>query len=322
MQEKKTMRAAAIDHFGGPEELKPHELPVPEIKPDEVLLHVEVAGIGSWDAFEREGGYAEMQGTEPKFPYVPGSEGAGTIAAVGDKVSGFKEGDRVYAAGFLNPNGGFYAEYVAIAADQVSHLPGELTLPQAAVMSGVATTALRGLDDTLKLKPGETILIFGAGGGIGHVTIQLAKRMGARVLAVASNDEGVKLAKQVGAHRAINGKTEHVLAAAREFAPNGIDTALLTAGGDAAELALQALRKDGRAAYPNGVQLVPKVPDGVQLSDYNGEPDADIIARLNKLIAAGPFEVHVAQTFPLDQAAEAHRMLNDSYLGKLALQVS
>src|ERR671910_26263 len=93
-----TMRAAAIDRFGGIETITLRTLPVPEVGPDEVLIRVEAAGVAGGDAYEREGGFAEMMGGEPKFPYVLGSEGAGTVAAVGERVNRFKEGERVYAA--------------------------------------------------------------------------------------------------------------------------------------------------------------------------------------------------------------------------------
>jgi NADPH:quinone reductase len=316
------MQAVALDQFGGPEALKLQTLPVPEVGPDEVLVRVESAGVGVWDPFEREGGYAEMLGIEPQFPYVLGSEGAGVVAAVGESVSRFKKGDRVYAAGFLNPKGGFYAEYAAVKAELVSHVPDGLTTEQAGVMSGVAITALRGLDDTLRLKPGESVMIFGASGGVGHMAVQLAKRMGARVFAVASGDDGVALAKSLGADAAENGQTDDLLAAARVFAPEGLAAALLTAGGETAEKALSAVRDGGRIAYPSGVQPEPQARSGVQVYSYYGDPDAEIIGRLNRLIGIGPFKAHIARTFPLDQAADAHRALNDHYLGKLALRVS
>jgi NADPH:quinone reductase len=316
-----TMRAVAIDRFGGIEEMAVCTLPVPEIGENDVLIRLEIAGVGEWDPFEREGGYAEMMGMEPAFPYVLGSEGAGTIEAVGERVSRFAPGDRVYALGFLNPKGGLYAEYAAVPEDLVAPVPDALTIEQAAVMGGVATTALRGLDDMLALKPGESVMIFGAGGGIGHVAVQLAKRMGARVFAVASGDDGVALAEKVGADAAVNGRASDVLAAARAFAPDGLDAALLTAGGDVAETALRALREGGRAAYPNGVQPEPRAPSGIRLDAFNGDPDRDIIDRLNRLIALGPFQVHIARTFPLAQAADAHRALGEHYLGKLALRV-
>jgi len=101
---QKTMRAAAINRFGGIEEIKLQMLPVPEIEPDEVLIRIESAGVGVWDAFEREGGFAKMFGVEPKFPYVLGSDGAGTVSAVGEQANRFKEGDRVYAAALINPS--------------------------------------------------------------------------------------------------------------------------------------------------------------------------------------------------------------------------
>lgn len=290
------MKAVAIDQFGGVEEMAVRTISVPEIGPDEVLVRIETAGVGEWDPFEREGGCAEMMGRTPAFPYVLGSEGAGTVAAVGERVTRFAPGDRVYALGFLNPKGGLYAEYAVVHEDLVAAIPDTLTMEQAGVVGGVGTTALRGLDDVLQLKAGESVLILGAGGGIGHVAVQLAKRMGARVFAVVSGDDGVALAERLGADAVVNGRAGDVSAAARAFAPDGIDAALLTVGGDAADQALRALREGGRAAYPNGVQPEPQAPAGIQLDAYNGEPDRDIITRLNRLIEAGSFNVHVART--------------------------
>ena len=147
---RKTMRAAAINRFGGIEEIKLQMLPVPEIEPDEVLIRIESAGVGVWDTFEREGGFAKMFGVEPKFPYVLGSDGAGTVSAVGEQANRFKEGDRVYAAALINPKGGFYAQYIAVKSANVSHIPGKLTIEEAGVMPSDAMTALRGLDDMLR----------------------------------------------------------------------------------------------------------------------------------------------------------------------------
>ncbi len=214
-----TMKAAAIDRFGGIETLTLHTLPVPEVGPEEVLIRVESAGVGAWDPFEREGGFARRFGTGEKFPYVLGTDGAGTVMRVGERVNGLKEGDRVYAAVLANPKGGFYAEFAAVNADNVSHIPGKLTTEQAGVVLSDALTALQGLDDMLGLKPGEMLLIFGAGGGIGHLAVQLAKRMGARVLAVASGEDGVALARRLGADDVINGRKDDVAAAARALRP-------------------------------------------------------------------------------------------------------
>src|SRR5882724_5338867 len=191
----KTMRAAALDRFGGVETIQMKTLPVPEPGPDEVLLRVESAGVGVWDPYEREGAFAKMFGTKPRFPYVLGSDGAGTIAAVGEKVRRFKEGDRAYALSLTNAKGGFYAEYAAVKEDNVSTIPKKLTVEQSGAMPSDALTALRGLDEILGLKRGESLMVFGAAGGIGHLAVQLAKRIGARVFAVASGDDGVALAK-------------------------------------------------------------------------------------------------------------------------------
>jgi NADPH:quinone reductase-like Zn-dependent oxidoreductase len=320
------MRAVAIDRFGGPEVLELRQLPVPEVGPGEVLIRVEAAGVGEWDPFEREGGYAALLGIEPTFPYVLGSEGAGVVAAVGEGVGRFEEGDRVYAAGFLNPKGGFYAEYAAVDADLVSRVPDRLTTKQAGAMAGAALTALRGLDDVLGVRPGEAVAIFGASGGVGHAAVQLAKLMGARVLAVASGADGVGLVERLGADAAVDGRAggaaDAVAEAARRFAPGGLDAALLCAGGEAAEGVLSAVRGGGRAAYPNGVRPEPRGGPGVRISAYNGDPDAEIIGQLDRLIEQGPFEVHVARTFPLEEARDAHRALESHYLGKLALRPS
>lgn len=316
-----TMRAVAMDWFGGPEVLKPRNLPVPEVGPGEVLIRVQAAGLGQWDPFEREGGYAVLLGIEAEFPYVLGSEGAGQVVAVGERVDRFEEGEKVYACGFLNPKGGFYAEYAAVDSGLVSHVPDRLTIEQAGAMSGVSITALRGLDDVLALKPGDSVMIFGASGGVGHVAVQLAKQLGARVFAVASGDDGVALVERLGADAAANGRTDDMPAAIERFAPAGLDAALLTAGGEAAEKALRAVRDGGRVAFPKGIQPEPKPRPGVRFSGYYGAPDSEIIGRLDRLIGTGPFEIHVAQTFPLDRAADAHRALDDHYLGKLALRL-
>lgn len=315
-----TMQAVAIDRFGGPETIHLQTLPVPEVGPDEVLIRVESAGVGVWDPFEREGGFARMFGTEPEFPYVLGSEGAGTVVAVGDEVHRFRPGDRVYTAALTNPKGGFYAEYTAVKADNVSHVPDKLTTEQAGVMPVDAITALQGLEDTLGLRPGESVMIFGASGGIGHLAVQLAKRMEARVLAVASGDDGVALAQHLGADAVVDGHQEDVAAAARRFAPEGLDAALVTAGGEATDRALTAMRDGGRVAYPSGVEPEPKARPGVKVNRYDGMPNPQTLEKLNRLIEAGPFEVHVARIFPLDQAAQAHESLDDHFLGKLALR--
>lgn len=316
-----TMRAVALDKFGGPEALKIQNIPIPEIDAQEVLIRVEAAGVGAWDPFERQGGFVEIMGIKPKFPYVLGTDGAGTIAAVGKDVNRFKEGDRVYAAELANPKGGFYAEYAAVKVDNVSLIPGHLSIEQAAVLPSDGLTALTGLEKVLGLKSGETLMVFGASGGIGHLALQLAKRLGAKVFAIASGDDGVRLAEKLGADKAVNGRTDDVLNAAQDFAANGIDAALVTAGGQKTNQALLAIRKGGRIAFPNGVMPEPAAPDGVAVEAYDGETSRALIDRLNALIDSGPFEVHVDKTFPLEDAAKAQEALTEHHLGKIALRI-
>lgn len=315
----KTMKAVAIDRFGGIETLKTRELQIPDVGADEVRVRVEAAGVGVWDPFEREGGFAKEFNVKPRFPLVLGSDGAGTIDAVGDSVRHFKKGDQVYGIAFLNPKGGFYSQYAVVKENSVSRIPGNLSMPQAAAMAVDAITALAGLDTTLDLKTGESVLILGASGGIGHLAVQFAKRMGARVLAVASGDDGVAFVRGLGADKVVDGKKDDIAAAARQFAPQGIDAVLLTAGGEGAEKALSTLRQGGRAAYPNGVQPIPKERAGIKIQSYDGEYAPPPFEKLNRLIEADPFEVHIARTFNLDQAADAQRALEDHYIGKLAL---
>jgi NADPH2:quinone reductase len=316
-----TMRAVALDKFGGPEALKIQNIPIPQIEAQEVLIRVEAAGVGAWDPFEREGRFVEITGIKPTFPYVLGTDGAGTIAAVGKGVDHFKEGDRVYAAELGNPKGGFYAQYAAVKADNTSLIPGDLTIEQAAVLPTDGLTALTGLEKVLGLKPGESVMVVGASGGIGHLALQLAKRLGADVFAIASGDDGVQLAKKLGADSVVDGRRDNVLKAAREFAPNGFDAALVTAGGEKTVQALSAIRKGGRIAYPHGVMPEPTAPDGVAIEAYDGENSPALIDRLNALIDSGPFEVHVDRTFRLDEVSKAHKSLTEHHLGKIALRI-
>lgn len=141
-------------------------------------------------------------------------------------------------------------------------------------------------------------------------------------LVVASGQDGVALARRLGADATVNGRKDDVAGAAREFAPAGVDAALLAAGGEPAERALATVRAGGRGAYPNGVEPEPRPRPGVTVRSYDGTPDAEVIAKLNRLIEFGPFVVDIACTYPLEQAADAQRALGQHYLGKLALRTN
>jgi NADPH2:quinone reductase len=307
------MEAVAIDRYGGPEVLQRKTLPVPRPKADQVLIQVQSAGIGAWDPAAREGEFEVGEG----FPRILGNDGAGLVVATGEGVKRFRVGDAVYANAF---EGGFYAEYAAVKENEVSPLPTGLPLEDAGVLGADGATALVGLEDTLKLRPGETLLVFGASGGIGHIAVQLAKRIGARVLAVASGEDGVALARKLGADEVVEGHRRDLLSALRRLAPEGVDAALVLAGKGAAR-AIKVLKDGGRIAYPNGVEPEPKAPEGVTAEGYDGRSEPDVFERLNRLIGSGPFHVEIASSYRFEQIAEAHRALNKHHLGKLALRI-
>lgn len=316
------MKAIAINRFGGVDEMEVQQLPIPQIEPDEVLIRVHAAGVGVWDPKEREGVFAKMRGEEnPDFPRILGREGAGSVLGVGTDVTKFKEGDKVYINGSPSPAANLYAEYATAKAEHVMPVPDGLSMYEAGAMPVDAITALTGLDEILKLKSGEKLLVFGASGGLGHLAVQLAKRMGAKVFAVASGRDGVDIVKKLGADETVDGRNEDFVDAAREFAPDGFDAAILTAGGEAANKALHTLRDGGRAAYPNGVDPKPEAPEGVDLQSYNMNSSPEVYEKLNSLIENGPFNVHIERSFPLEEAAEAHRQLNEHYVGKFVLEV-
>jgi NADPH2:quinone reductase len=314
------MNAVVLDRFGGADELSPRRIPLPEVGDDDVLIRVEFAGVASWDAVERAGGYDGAFGVASTFPYVLGWDAAGTVAAVGRNVTRFGVGERVYASTNPVQRGGFYAEYGVVEAEFVARVPERLPTEQAGAMPWDALTALSGLD-LLGLRPGETLMVFGASGGVGHMAVQLARHSGIRVLAVASGDDGVALARRLGADDVVNGRKDDVLAAALEFAPGGLDGALVTAGGETAERSLRAVKNSGRIAWPNGVMPVPVTPPSATVSYYDGDISRAGTDRLNAIIEASSFEVHVAQTFPFERIQDAHRALSDHYVGKLALKV-
>jgi NADPH:quinone reductase-like Zn-dependent oxidoreductase len=317
------MRAVAIDGFGGPSVLSIHTLPVPRPGPNEVLIAVNTAGIAPWDADIREGW--SPTGRRPRFPLVLGTEGSGVVASVGARIRKFSVGDRVYAGAFLNflTKGGFYAEYVAVPAKEVAPLPEGLDLWHAGSLGLTGITALQGVDDVLRLGRGSTVIIHGASGGVGVFAVQFAKRRGARVLALASGDDGVTLARHLGADEAVDGRREDVAAAAKRFAPKGVDAVLAFAGGPGLTSCLDALRPGGLVAYPNGVEPVPRKRRGVRMVAFDGVAGTRELQRLNRAVEAAKLEVPIASTFPLADAARAHERLAAGHvLGRIVLRVT
>jgi len=313
------MQAAAIDAAGDAHALTLHQLPVPHPGPAEVLIAIHTAGVASWDVELRRHPEQIKNG---RFPLVLGTDGAGTVAAVGATVHSFKVGDQVYSYSWDNPQGGFYAEYVAVPAARVGHVPRGLTLTQAGAIGTTALTAIQGVDDALHLKSGETLLIHGAAGGVGTLAIQFAKLRGARVLASVSGEDEIALVKRLGADAAVDGRHGDIAAAAHAFAPAGVDAVLALAGGEALEHAIDTLRKGGRVAYPEGVNPIPKSRDGLTPIKYNAIPGPTEFRRLNAAIESMKLEVPIAAQFPLAEAAAAQERLEAGHVpGKVILQV-
>jgi NADPH:quinone reductase-like Zn-dependent oxidoreductase len=311
-----TMKAEVFDRFGRPEEvLRTATISVPQIGDDEILIDVRTAGVGVWDRELCEGDF----GREAGLPRVLGSDGSGTVVAVGSKVRRFEVGDHVYAYGFMNPKGGFYAEYAAVPESEVSAVPDTLSLDEAGVLPVDGLTALAGLD-TVKLERGQTLAIFGASGGVGHLAVEIAKRIGARVLAVASGADGVELARRLGADEAIEGRKSDTIARARAFAPDGFNAALVLAGAGAEEL-VSLVKQGGRVAYPNGVEPEPLDRFGITVQSYDGYHGRDALERLNRFVAMGPFHVEVSRMYALEETPRALVDVTRHHLGKLAVRV-
>ena len=166
----KTMKAEVIDRFGPPEEvMHTARIPVPEVGKHDVLIDVRTAGVGVWDPDLCNG---ELDGGQ-KFPRVLGEDGSGTVVAAGSGVRRFAIGDRVYAYGFMNPKGGFFAEYTSVPEDEVAKVPDTLSFDEAGALAVDGLTALAGLD-IVELKRRQTLMILGASGGVGHIALELA----------------------------------------------------------------------------------------------------------------------------------------------------
>jgi len=316
----KTMHAAAIDRFGGPEVLTMHTLPVPIPTANEVLIAVHAAEVGGWDAEIRDGWSPD--GKKPRFPLVLGGGGSGTVAAVGSRVRRFQEGEPVYAYAWNYRRAGFYAEYVVVPEKGAAKVPSPLDLTHAGAVPIAGITALQGIDNALHVKKDERVIIYGASGGVGVFALQFAKLRGARVLATASGPDGIALMRRLGADAAVDGRDGDIARAAQEFAPEGVDAILALAGGDALERCIDTLRPGGRLAYPNGIEPEPKHRRGVRKKSYDGTPGVKEFEQLGRAVEAARLQVPIATEFALADAARAHERLAQGHiLGKIVLRV-
>lgn len=309
-----TMVAAAIDHGGGPEVLTTHHLPVPKPSAGEVLIAMRATGVAVWEASERQSPRKNAQ-----FPVILGTEGAGLVAALGPDVHGFKVGDTVY--GEIHAS---YAEYAIAREDKIAHVPKGINLTEAAALGVSGLSALQGIDDVLHVRRGETLIIHGAAGAVGTFAVQFAKLRGAQVLATVTDDAGAALVTRLGADMVVNGKTGDIAAAAKLFAPLGVDVVFGLAGGDAFERCIDALRVDGRGrvAYLYGLEPQSHPRYGIQTIVYSYTANPHEFARLNRAVDTGHLQIVVAAEYPLTQAAAARRRLEAGHLlGKMVLRI-
>jgi len=320
------MRAIVCDDFGPLDRLRLAEVPDPVPGPGDVLVDVAAAGVNFVDALFVQGRYQ----IKPPLPFTPGSEVAGTVAAVGGDVRGLDVGARVLVSCGL----GGYAERVVAPARAAVPLPGRLDAPRAATFTQSYSTMLYALRDRGAVRPGETVLVLGAGGGIGLAAIALAKVFGARVAAAASSAAKRDLALRAGADEVIDTTTADVKTAAREWSGGGVDLVVDPVGGDLAEPALRALGEGGRYLVIGFVAGIPRLPlnqvllrnrtvVGVDWGAWAGrEPEGQrlILADLLALVADEKIAPPEPTAYPLKDAATALADLSERRAaGKLAL---
>jgi NADPH2:quinone reductase len=313
------MKAAAIDKFGPAAVLTVHSLPVPEAGPREVIIALHGAGVGVWDALVRDGSWRPFG--KPKFPLVLGTDGAGLVAAKGSGARRFRLNDRAWACDYANPKGGFYAEYVVVNESHVGRVPRHLDLVQAGAGVTTGLTAEQGIA-RLRVRRGETVLIFGATGGVGTLAIQFAKWRGARVLATATGRGAANLVRLLGAEASFDARARDAVEQLRRLTPGGIDAVLALAGGDMLNRTLDFVRNRGRVAYPNGVEPPPRRNRRYRLIAYDANNSARDLARLERAAVEVRLRVPIAKVYPLAQAARAHAQIERGHiLGRIVLRI-
>jgi len=308
-----TMQAAVLDAAGRPEAFHLREIPTPKPGPDHVVIALEYAGVGSWDAFQRSGEWGKVKpGT------VLGVDGSGTIAALGSGVRHLSIGDPVYSYSYKNPTGGFYAPYVSVPAERVARIPPELKRVTAGAMPCVALTALAGLE-ALKLKRNQTLLVFGASGGVGSMAVWLAHVQGANVIGTARPD-AQEYVRHLGADHAIDPNSSELESALKRLAPDGLDALLITANVKTLPAFIAHLQPKAPYAYPNGVEPEPKF-SGHPGSAFDGAMSREAFDRLNTLVGAHSIPLRT-EVFSLQDVAEAHRRIEHGHvIGKIVLRV-
>jgi NADPH:quinone reductase-like Zn-dependent oxidoreductase len=306
------MEAVVLSEFGGPEVLRVEQVPTPQPGPGQISIAVRAATVNPADLAARAGVFGPML---PPGRYVLGWDAAGQVAAVGPGVTGFAVGDRVaglsmWFQGFV----GTQAEYVVLDAASCAPIPAGLSTVDAATVPLNGLTALQALEMT-GLRPGQTLAVTGAAGAVGGYAVQLAARRGLRVVARA-NPQDQDLVRQLGA-TGFAPRAADPAAAIRTVEPDGVDALLDTANLSATVLG--AVRDNG-AFIAVTTPAQPSPERGVRVALVLVRPDGDALAGLLDLATRGELTVRVAGTYPLGQAATAHRRLGQGGLrGRLVL---
>lgn len=248
------MRALMCEKFGPIEDLKITDAPEPKATPGHVVIDVKAAGLNFPDVLCVQGLYQ----IKPETPFVPGQEGAGVVTEIGDGVDNLNVGDRVAFVGF----NGAVAEKALVQAATVTRIPDNMPFEAAAGFTLVYATSYYALARRAKLKPGETLLVLGAAGGVGLATVELGKAMGARVIAAASTAEKLAVAREAGADEIINYAEEDLKSRIKELTGgNGVDVIYDPVGGDYAEQALRGIGWEGRYLVIGfAAGDIPKIP--------------------------------------------------------------
>jgi NADPH:quinone reductase-like Zn-dependent oxidoreductase len=309
------MKAIVVHEYGGPEVLKYEDVPRPEPKENEILVHVIAAGVNPVDGMVRAGMFAKY-GKTP-FPMIPGYDIAGIVEETGPKITKFKKGDSVYAYISLKDGGG-YAEYAVATEVEAAPKPKLLNYVEAAAVPVVALTAWQALIDTAKLSAGQTVLIHGGSGGVGSFAIQIAKARGAKVIATASTPNQ-DLLKQLGADVAIDyTKTKF------EDVAKDVDVVLDSVGKDTLARSYGVVKKGGfiatLVAEPDQAELD---KHGIRGAPISVKPNSDELIEITKLIEEKKIKPIVSQVLPLNEAVKAQEQAATHHTrGKIVLKVA
>lgn len=310
------MRAIGQQAFGGPEVLEFTEVPRPVPVPTEVLVRVRAVGVNPVEAVIRSGQFPLLG--EP--PFILGWDLSGMVEDIEPGVTRFGPGDEVYGMPFFPRPASTYAEYVAAPSRQLARKPASLSHAEAAALPLAGLTAWQALVDTAQVAAGQRVLIHGAGGGVGHLAVQIAKVRGAHVIGTASAAKH-DFAASLGADELIDYR-------ATDFASHadGVDVVLDTIGGEVARRSIGVLRPGGLLVTIVGrrdVHLAARTETaGRRLAGLSVEPDYPALQALTSLADSGQLRVHLQARVGLAEAAKAHELLESgSVTGKIALTV-